>query len=288
VVSQLPPAEPAGLGAPVRSGNVVRGRRPDGTPVAVKSYPRADTAAYKCWGSGVANERLVAPLLPGVRVPHTYRVWVEGGAEHAELAWLPGTRPAVPLDAAALRRAGRLLGRVHGCRGGWWGSLDGRYRFETAAGAFADRFAAAVRLLARGHPELATAVRRWAGPRLGALRLTGPPRLVHGDFGPANLVTGATLGLLDWEHARWGHPQEDWAKIRLAADFPEPNGFGPRPAVDAVAAGWRAATGGPPPDDPEAELLMRLYCAVCLGVFFAPLDLDRLAWVARVVGGRVG
>lgn len=275
---------PAGR-VPGRAGNVTRARRPDGSPVAVKSYPRADTAVYKCWGSGAGNERLAALLLPGLRIPRAYRVWTDGDGEYAELGWLSGGTLTPPLDGETLHRAGRLLGRLHRCRGGWWGSLDGAHRFASAAAAFADRFAAAVQLLSRSHADLAAAVREWVGPRLAGLRLTGPPCLVHGDFGPRNLVAGAELGLIDWEHARWGHPLEDWAKIRLAADFPEPNGFGAAPAFDPLAAGWRATVGQPASAEPDTELVLGLYLAICLGVFFAPHDGGRLAWVRDVVGG---
>jgi hypothetical protein len=258
-----------------------------GTSIVVKRYARADTAAYKCWGSGVRNEGLVEPLVP-VRVPTLLRAWADGTDEYAELAWVEGHRPDVPVSPDLARTLGRILGGLHAQQQDWWGSLDGVHRFASAAEAFRSRFAAAIVLLGRSQPELAAAAAEWAHPRLARLHLAGPPCLVHGDFGPANLLVGPQIAVLDWEHARWGHPHEDWAKIRASQDFPEPNGFGTALEIGGLSEGWREATRIPPPDEPADELVLRVYYAICLGVFFWPADRRRLEWVYAVVSGAPG
>jgi len=253
-------------------------------PTAVKTYSSVDTARFKCWGSGVANERTARRLL-GDAVPQVVDVWADGEAEYARLEWLDGR----PLDLGApadLVAAGRLLGAVHACTGTWWGSLDGAHRFGDQRAAFASRFQAGVRLLAGHEPALAARVEGWSAPRLAAAGWRGEPRLVHGDFGPNNLLRcGAVVRVLDWEHARWGHPLEDWAKIRFAARFPEPNGFGAQQAaLDLLAQGWTAVRGAPPPSaEPEGQLL-EAYLAMCLGTFFPARPNPRLQWLADLVG----
>jgi aminoglycoside phosphotransferase (APT) family kinase protein len=252
--------------------------------VVVKRYPRTDTIAFKCWGSGVQNERLVEPVV-AARVPTLIRTWSDATDEYAELAWVAGSHPSVPIGPSLAKAVGRLLGEVHTHRQEWWGSLDGTHRFSSAADAFRDRFAAAMALLGGSHADLAAAVEAWARPRLDDIGLPGPPVLVHGDFGPANLLIGPGIAVIDWEHARWGHAQEDWAKIRSSVDFPEPNGFGAAAAVAGLEDGWREVTGHRPPDEPSDELILRLYYAICLGVFFWPADRRRLAWADALVTG---
>lgn len=79
-------------------------------------------------------------------------------------------------------------------------------------------------LIDRGRAEL---VLRLAGAGLAALAripastVTGlvgnGPHLVHGDFGPQNLLVdpaaGRITGILDWEFAHWGDPMDDLAWI---------------------------------------------------------------------------
>ena len=265
-----------------------RVQRTDGA-VARKTYSAQDTAKFKCWGSGAGNERWAAALL-GDLVPAVRAVWADEYAEYAELSWIEGT-VSTELAQENIHTAGCLLGRVHACRGTWWGSLDGRWRFNSATEAFADRFAAATRLLRRSDPELAYTVSAWSRRELPRLHLPGPPVLVHGDFGPGNIVFGAcSVHVIDWEHSRWGAAGEDWAKIRLAAEFPEPNGFGSSEKVDALAAGWATIHGRAAPLNATTEQFLLVYYAVCLGVFFTENDftendVDRLAWVRDVTKG---
>lgn len=270
-------------GAPTLGGKASRHDQ-GGRVVVVKRYPRTDTLAYKCWGSGVANEKLVKPLI-AARVPTLIRTWSDATDEYAELAWVRGHHPGVPVAAPVANTIGRLLGELHSHSQNWWGSLDGKHKFSSAAEAFGSRFVAAVNLLGRSHPVLAGAVAAWARPRLADVRLPGPPVLVHGDFGPANLLVDREIAVIDWEHARWGHPHEDWAKIRSSIDFPEPNGFGSRAALASLEEGWGGVTGRRPPDEPSDELVLRLYYAICLGVFFWPADRRRLAWAEALVTG---
>jgi len=263
-----------------RTGKVVRtvlgGRR-----AAVKRYDRADTARFKCWGSGVRNEEIARRLLGDV-VPRTLATWTEGEAELAALEWLEAAPFASGAGAGhGLEAAGRLLGRIHAQRGKRCGSLDGSCAFENHRSAFESRFRAGVGLLRGRDSELADRVAGWAAPRLAELGTDRPTALVHGDFGPANLLgQGERLWVIDWEHARWGDPQEDWAKIRLAARFPEPNGFGSGPAaLEPLERGWSEETGCEPPRDPGFGALLEVYLAMCLGTFFAGEPNPRLSWL---------
>lgn len=249
----------------------------------VKTYPREDTKQYKCWGSGAGNESLVHPLLPDI-VPRTVAIWSDDTAEYTRLERLPGGRfDSTTATEDCLRHVGRVLGRIHSCRHRTWGSLDGRFHFTSAAEAVGSRFEAAVRLMARVDPLLARDTRSWGAEHLQSSRWDGEPTLVHGDFGPANLVRrGERIGVVDWEHARWGHPQEDWAKIRFAARFPEPNGFGVQPSrIRALEEGWQESTGRPAPDDPQLGELLDIYFAMCLGTFFGGHRDPRLHWLRR-------
>ena len=266
---------------------VTAGRR-GAARVAVKRYPAADTARYKCWGAGARNEEVARALL-GPCVPDLLAGWHDGGTECVALEWVNADpllrgQPAEPTLVAA----GRLLGRMHSQVGPHWGSLDGAHVFADCRHALASRLDAATGLLTARDPELADAYRRWVRDRLHALPAdAGPPVLVHGDFGPSNILAdGDRLWVVDWEHARWGHPLEDWAKIWLAARFPEPNGFAAS-AVTALGCGWSAETGRDVPADGPLSEVVQVYLAACLGVFFGERDgcRGRLDWVREVVTG---
>jgi aminoglycoside phosphotransferase (APT) family kinase protein len=248
----------------------------------VKTYPRADTLRFKCWDSGVYNEAVAGRLLPDI-VPRTLGVWQDTLAEYARLEWLDGDR-LDPVDAPDrdLRRLGEILGRIHSCEHHVWGTLSGRIRFTSAREAFASRFQSAVRLLTEVDPELAADVASWSGPRLEAAGWDGRPTLVHGDFGAANVICGGDhIRIIDWEHARWGHPLEDWAKIWFSVRFPEPNGFGTDTRrIRLIEQGWQDVTGRPPPADPMLSELLNAYFAICLGIFFADAEPNhRLDWL---------
>src|SRR5262249_24733536 len=99
--------------------------------------------------------------------------------------------------------------------------------------------------------------------------------------------TGGGLVALDWEHARWGHPVEDWAKMRLAETFAEPNGFTPdiwRTADIVAGAAGEAWTAGGTGNWLKDFLLA--YYAISLGVFFAGTPNARLEWVRRLVDSK--
>jgi aminoglycoside phosphotransferase (APT) family kinase protein len=256
-------------------------RLPPGSCTAIKTYPHSNTLRFKCWGSGASNERIARELLGDV-VPSTLELWYDDAAEYARLEWIDGVHfdPA-RMDEADLVAAGRLLGRIHSTHGAGWGSLDGAYAYPDPASAFAARFAAAVALLAEHDVRLARQVSSWSLPLLAWVRWDGPSTLVHGDYGLANLIRRqGRIHVLDWEHARWGHPEEDWTKIRLVSRFPEPSGFGrATEALPLLEEGWSAVTGRPAPRSEPAGTLLAVYFAMCLGTFFAVEPNPRLRWL---------
>lgn len=266
------------------TGKVQIDHRVPGT--VVKTYPYEDTLKFKCWGSGVGNEKVVERLLPGLG-PRVVELWQDERAEYARLTLLRGSPLRIEhLSDELLEEAGIVLGRIHSCRHARWGSLNGKLHFTDARQAFSSRFRAALRLLAGVDPVLADAITAWSAPRLAAAVWSGEPVLVHGDFGPANLIkTPNGIRVVDWEHARWGHPQEDWAKIRFAIRFPEPNGFGTEARrIRLIERGWNSVTGEDPPTDPELADLLEAYFAICLGVFFQGTPNLRMRWLRKKMG----
>jgi hypothetical protein len=173
----------------------------------VKIYPRADTQKFKCWGSGVENEKFVERLLPGLG-PRVIELWQDERAEYARLKLLHGSSLRIEhIPDELLEEAGVVLGRIHSCHNATWGPLTGKPHFADPRQAFSSRFRAALRLLESVDPALADTVAAWSAPRLATAMWSGRPVLVHGDFGAANLIsTRHGIRVIDWEHARWGHP----------------------------------------------------------------------------------
>ncbi|WP_161784051.1 phosphotransferase enzyme family protein [Cellulomonas carbonis] len=135
------------------------------------------------------------------------------------LDWVPGSevpRPATPGDAADL---GRLSATLHDAAptapGPPSGVLDGR-RVLT--------FHVPDRLGEAGdHAPLLLAARASAQRALDDLWSSAPepPRLLHGDLTPANVVrSGDRLVPIDFQDALRGHPEQDVAitLVRLARD----------------------------------------------------------------------
>jgi hypothetical protein len=179
-----------------------------GRPVVLKTYPAADTARFKCWGSGSRNEAIARRRL-GTIVPELVHWAFDDHAEFAWLEWIDGDSPRGTDELCVA--AGRTLGRVHTQAGPYWGSLDGVWRFRTCRDALRSRFAAGVNLLAIA--GLAARVRGGAGAALDRLTVHRAPALVvHGDLGLGNLLLDQGVRVLDWEHARWGDLHEDWAR----------------------------------------------------------------------------
>lgn len=261
----------------------LRRRISAGVPIAEKYYSAADTAKFKCWGSGYRNEQIVATLL-GSAVPAVVDTWSEESGDFITYRWVEGA-PVAPGREFAV---GALLGRIHSVVGPHWGSLDNRHTFADGVSALASRWDFAMRLIRSVDPGFSSIVERWGDRVLAALDVPGLPRLVHGDFGPANLLdTGGDLVALDWEHARWGHPSEDWAKMRLAEAFAEPNGFTPDTwrTADIVAG---AAEDAWLSDDTNnaLETFLLAYYAISLGVFFPGTPNARLEWVRRMIDSQ--
>jgi aminoglycoside phosphotransferase (APT) family kinase protein len=255
----------------------------------VKLYRREDVERYMCVGSGARNEGLLPAPLAG-HVPALVGYGANADCEVAILELVAGEQPPAALWAdQRTRAAGRMLGLIHSQVGDWFGSLDGAYRFDGLSAAFRRRWSVAMDLLRQLDAGLATAAEDWAAARLARLRARSGPRLVHGDYGSGNLIwRGPTSAVvLDWEHARYGDPGEDWAKILLAALFPERNGFGRQPAtlVD-LYAGWREATGHDLYRIAADLDLYLAYFAATLGAFLSSDGGARLDFLRALVTGR--
>jgi aminoglycoside phosphotransferase (APT) family kinase protein len=254
-----------------------------------KRYSAADTRLYKCFGSGARNEGLLGGELRDL-VPAELAITSSDGYDEVVLEWRSGSALSPDqLDREPARLAGMVLARIHGHGGRWYGSIDGRHRYEVQADAFATRWSHALSVLAGADASLARAAERWGRQWLPRLTWVSPT-LVHGDFGATNLLwTGAKVGaVLDWEYARFGDPREDWAKVAMGARFEDPNSFGQDDAVIAALRDGYLAGGGSPAAY-ESVALYEAYYAAIFGVFME--DPNRLGWLAELVtssgsGGR--
>lgn len=255
-----------------------------GQDCVLRMFSPQDTERYKCWGSGSGNDRVAAALLPDL-VPQAVGHWTQDGVEVTAQRWVAApTLLDVGVDRRTCALAGTALGTIHRQRGSGPGSLDGAYRFADQAEAFASRWRHAVRLVAHHGSALAQALDAWGAPRL---RLAGgtEARLVHGDFGASNLlVSGERCHVIDWEHARWGDPYEDLAKLKVARDVPEPNGI----AADAgswevLTSAWAAQAEVTWQCDDRVMELYEVYFLMCLSVFFDETPNPRLERLRRLV-----
>ena len=234
-------------------------------------------------GSGSRNEALVPPPLKPY-VPRLLAYARSHGTETVTLERAPGAAISPRrVESAHAEVAGALLGLVHSQRGVAFGSLDAKYVFPSQQSAFTARWDVAMRLLRTCDDTLARDTDAWARPRLRRLPATLEPRLVHGDYGAANLLwtEPGRVAIVDWEHARYGDPLEDWAKIRLGSQFADPNSFGTHRAVlNALRKAWR----GVAPDLAARRVppLYLAYFAATLGVFFRDRA-GRLKWLSQTV-----
>ncbi len=255
-----------------------------GRPACRKHFAPEDTREYMCFGSGAGNEiearRWLGDVVPEVwsltRLPDGGEVVVMEACagEQLDLASCP---------EPTLQAVGAMLGRIHSVQAEHFGSLDGAFTYETQDRAFAPRWDVALRLLGTLDAPLARRLEEWGRPAIATLT-ERPPRLVHGDFGPSNLLErpDGTIVVLDWEHARFGDFREDWAKIELSRRFAEPNGFSlPAPAWAAVRHGWAETVELDLAVEPVPAVYLAYYAAT-LGVFFR--DPDRLRWLAELIG----
>jgi hypothetical protein len=137
---------------------------------------------------------------------------------------------------------------------------------------------------------LAGELAAWGQRQLTIMPACPEARLVHGDYGPTNiLLDGDRVQIIDWEHARWGDPYEDLAKIRAAQRFPEPNGFGSEDVIwRAFTSAWQESANVSWTCDPAAKELYEVYYIVCLAVFFGTLPNHRLHHLRQLVGETPG
>jgi len=256
-------------------------------PAVLKRYAHTETERLKCIGSGARNEALLPNTLAGL-APSLLAFSSNNEEEIVVLSHHTGRNLQVeeigPIEA---QMSGEVLGQIHSVTGAFFGSLDGNYRFDTLSDAFAGRWNVAMRLLHGVDRGLAADVNTWALPLIRQLNIFWPPRLVHGDFGLSNLLWHPSRQMpivLDWEHAHFGDPREDWAKIHLATRFLEPNGFGSDDVVlDTLWHGWlKTVRAIYLPAGPFMQLYEAYYAAT-LGVFFEGDGYNRLEWLASQI-----
>lgn len=209
---------------------VLRLRTRDGSDVALKASGPAD---HHLGREIAAHETLLAPLVPGGRVPRLLHADRE--RHLLATAWLPGDLvegSAAEHDPDTYRQAGELLAGLHalGTR------VDGDW--EAAQDARAMRWLDAPhRIDARLEERLRAVVAAHAHP---------PVRVVptHGDFHPRNwVVEDGVVRLIDFGRADWRAPCTDLARLDgrqlagradLAAAFVAGYGDDPR-----TGDGWR-------------------------------------------------
>jgi aminoglycoside phosphotransferase (APT) family kinase protein len=261
----------------------------NGFPAIVKRYSYTETKRFKCFGSGSQNEAfLPSPIADWT--PSLLAYSSSTDEEMATLEYREGQHlKGEEIGYAEAEEIGRVLGQIHSIQGNLFGSLDGSYQFRSLKEAFVPRWQVAVDLLSSLDESLARKVDKQGRLYFQYLDTWPLPRLVHGDFGLANILWSPSRhisSVLDWEHARFGDPREDWAKIRLASRFPEPNGLGSDLDLLAVVLqGWKQSVGTCDFVVDPAVHLYEIYYAVSLGVFFFPKDRQRLQWLAAHIGG---
>lgn len=190
---------------------------------------------------------------------------------------IPGESPpnrfhdATPLDADAVREAGRLLGRLHAqtpadAAGRFRPDGDGGLQFQP------DDWTAILRSIAEsqldqlaGLDDFAFAdavprIRAALDDALAAVAGGDDPVFCHHDYRPANLVfrDGGVAGVVDWERALRGDPAYDLTKAVINfADAPARDATATDRLRTALREGYAEAR-PPPTDDDRRRRAYRL------------------------------
>ena len=252
-----------------------------------KVYLFSETAQFKCFGSGHINESFLPSNIRAF-TPRVLGTRKTAATEETYLSILPGNRlPGHLMNQRQVRVAGERLRNIHNIRGKWFGSLDGRYRFNNWKDAWGRRWEVMLKLVRSARSDLADDLENWGKQLLPEIDSQWEPCLVHGDYGPANLLWPSEKcapWVLDWEHARYGHPAEDWAKLLVSQRFPEPNGFGEAQGSIPVAIleGW-LSTGPFLSWSVELTALLCAYYLGSLGVFLDSEPSPRLDWLSHIL-----
>ncbi|WP_157973921.1 phosphotransferase family protein [Desertihabitans aurantiacus] len=206
----------------------------------------------------VAGTPLLQPVLPVPRLLASDTSHTLVDRDVVVQSWLPGVPAAEALTRSGDRDAlvlweqlGALLARVHAVGGSTYGRPGGPGS-ATWSQELGRRFTLlALDLERAGLPPVA--VHRCADlVSREADRLDErPPRLLHGDLGPGNvLVAGPdrleVVGVVDNDRVWWGDPPADWTwylvdRRRPAQQEAFWSGYGGRPAVEAEVLGLYAA-----------------------------------------------
>lgn len=180
-----------------------------------------------------APERaLVAQVLWGqaLPIPGPVRVLRRGLVVPGAVCPMPAGAPAAGLErSAALGAVGRALARIQGVDAGARGTLDTATGFAPRSGSWAD---AQRELAERDHASavawgtdlgpLSVALVDLVGQRSAALEAGERAVPVHGRLDPRRVFVdpeGAVVGIVGWERACAGDPEQDWAPLVLTDDF---------------------------------------------------------------------
>jgi Ser/Thr protein kinase RdoA (MazF antagonist) len=145
------------------------------------------------------------------------------------LTWLDGDPPVSDAD---WRRVAGSLQRLHDVTVGW----SQRPRFAGTNELLAETKGGDIDLTAMPEDGIARCRAAWRAIR------DEPRSIVHGDPGAQNLrLTGAGVGILDWDEARVDASVLDLAENPLAAELVRPPAH--LRAVKAAATAWEAANG---------------------------------------------
>lgn len=121
-------------------------------------------------------------------------------------------------DEALWQQLGMLVRAIHGVGGRLYGSpapLAGHPCWSRAVVADIDGLLADIEALGLGDRSVGC-FRQGAVSAVPMLDRCGPPRLLHGDLWPKNILVDridgipVITGLLDAERARWGDPAAEW------------------------------------------------------------------------------
>jgi aminoglycoside phosphotransferase (APT) family kinase protein len=205
----------------------------------------------------IASVPLLAPLVP---VPQLLASDTSHTVINRDLvlqSWVPGVPAAEALaagdeqiDLQQWRQLGTILRRIHRVEGEHFGRVAGPQHptWSTHLGWVFETLAYDLKA---GELDATAAMRcvEVVAQQSAVLDDIGPPRLLHGDLGPGNVIVASAkaadvIGLVDCDRTWWGDPMADWTMYLLERRRPAQQrafweGYGPRPREDHAVGSLR-------------------------------------------------